>query len=129
MQCNLQLLTQYNLLRRRLERWSNFKKQVSIYCHQREKFQQHFPYNLWESDFARIFLFCFRKIFVICFQQKYNRVTVTLSCVITDENLYLNLLVTYQTLSCVAIKFHEVLKCLLLSNGWIIFSRLNTIKK
>ena len=34
--------------------------------------------------------------YVICFKQKYNRVTVTLSCVITEKNLYLNLLVTYQ---------------------------------
>ena len=45
--------------------------------------------------------------YVICFQQKCNkRVTVTLSCVITEKNLYLNLLVTYQIFSCVAIKFH-----------------------
>ena len=26
-------------------------------------------------------------------------------------------------------KFHYVLKCFLLSNGWVSFSRLNTIKK
>ena len=45
------------------------------------------------------------------------------------RDMYLNLLVTYQTFLCVAIKFHQVLKCSLLSNGWIIFSRLNTIKK
>ena len=66
---------------------------------------------------------------VIYFLQKYNRVTVTLSCVITKNNLYLNLLVTHQILLCVAIQFHQVLQCFLLSNGWIIFSRLNTIKK
>ena len=29
----------------------------------------------------------------------------------------------------VCCKFHEVLKRFLLSNGWIIFTRLNTIKK
>ena len=55
--------------------------------------------------------------------------TVTLSCVITEKNLYIDLLVTYQIFLCVAIKFHYVLKCFLLSNGWIIFGRLNTKKK
>ena len=67
--------------------------------------------------------------YVICFLQKYNGVTVTLNCVITEKNLYLNLLVTYQIFLCVTIKFHQVLQWFLLSNGWIIFSRLNTIKK
>ena len=51
------------------------------------------------------------------------------SCVITEKNLYLDLLVTYQIFLCVAIKFYYVLKCFLLSNGWIIFCILNTIKK
>ena len=44
--------------------------------------------------------------YVICFWQNYNRVTVTLSCVITEKNFYLNLLVTYQIFLSVAIKFH-----------------------
>ena len=44
--------------------------------------------------------------YVICFLQKYNGVTVTLNCVITEKNLYLNLLVTYQIFLCVTIKFH-----------------------
>ena len=55
-------MIQYNLLRRRLERWSNFKIQVFIYCYQRGKFQQHLPHNLWGSDVARTFLFYFSKI-------------------------------------------------------------------
>ena len=43
--------------------------------------------------------------YVISFLKKY-RVTVTLSCVITEENLYLNLLVTYQIFLGVEINFH-----------------------
>ena len=66
---------------------------------------------------------------VISFLKKYNRVTVTPNCVITGTNLYLNLLVTYQMFLSAAIKFHLVLKCFLLSNGWMNFSRLNIIKK
>ena len=67
-------MIQYNLLRRRLERWSNFKIQVFIYCYQRGKFQQHLPHNLWGSDVARIFLFYFSKIcniFLTKVQQSY----------------------------------------------------------
>ena len=56
-------MIQYNLLRRRLERWSNFKIQVLIYCYKRGKFQQHLPYILWGSDVARIFHFYFGKIY------------------------------------------------------------------
>ena len=32
--------------------------------------------------------------YVIYFSIKYNRVTVTLNCIITEKNLYVNLLVT-----------------------------------
>ena len=41
---------------------------------------------------------------VICLKVKYNRVTVTLSCVITEKNLYLNLLVVNLILLWIAIK-------------------------
>ena len=41
--------------------------------------------------------------YVICFKVKYNRVTVTLSCVITKNNLYLNLLVANSIFLWVAI--------------------------
>ena len=41
--------------------------------------------------------------YVICFWEIYNRVTVTLSCVIIEKNLYLNLLVTHQISLYVAI--------------------------
>ena len=56
------LFIQYNLLRRGLERSSNFKIQVFIYCYQRGKFQQHLSHNLRGSDVARNFLFYFSKI-------------------------------------------------------------------
>ena len=41
--------------------------------------------------------------YVICFWEIYNRVTVTLSFVIIEKNLYLNLLVTHQISLYVAI--------------------------
>ena len=66
---------QYNLLRKRFERRSHFKLQVFIYSN--------------EEDVAIIFLFYFNKI---C-NMFLSKVTVTLSCVITENNLYLNLLV------------------------------------
>ena len=47
-QCNLQLLIQNKLLRRRLRRWSNFEIQFFIYS--------------YEENVARIFLFYFNKI-------------------------------------------------------------------
>ena len=100
-------MIQYNPLRRRLERWSNFKIQVFIYCYQRGKFQQHLPHNFWESNVARIFLFCFSKIcniFLTKVQQSY----------------FYSKLCNYRE------KFVPNCVC---CNGWIIFSRLNTIKK
>ena len=66
---------QYKLLRKRFERWSNFKFQVFIYIN--------------EEDVAIIFLFYFNKI---C-NMFLSKLTAKLSCVITENNLYLNLLV------------------------------------
>ena len=66
---------QYNLLRKRFERRSNFKLQIFIYSN--------------EEDVAIIFLFYFSKI---C-NMFLSKLTATLSCVITENNLYLNLLV------------------------------------
>ena len=42
--------------------------------------------------------------YVMCFN-KSTTVAVTLSCVIPEKNLYLNLLVTYQIFLCIVIKF------------------------
>ena len=66
---------QYNLLRKRFERRSHFKLQVFIYSN--------------EEDVAIIFLFYFNKI---C-NMLLSKLTAKLSCVITENNLYLNLLV------------------------------------
>ena len=57
-----------------MERWSIFKIQLL-------------------RKILREFLSNIAIIYVMGFKVKYNRVTITVSCVITEKNLYLNLLV------------------------------------
>ena len=75
----------YNILWRRLERWSNFKIQVFIYCYQRGKFQEHLPHNLWGSDVARVFLFYFSKICNMFFTKVQRSYCYTKLCNYREE--------------------------------------------